>query len=100
MKKGVAIPYIIAIILGVAVIGLVGYWLFFSGGQLGKGVATQQCRADFREACTEWANTGYVADSPTYKGVFQVGSDCESALVKDGNGDGALEKSDYRTACA
>ena len=49
--KGIAIPYIIAIILGVAVIGLIGYWLFVSGGQFGKGVGEQNCQSDVTQFC-------------------------------------------------
>ncbi len=31
--KGVAIPYVIALVLGVIIIGLIGYWLIFQGGK-------------------------------------------------------------------
>ncbi len=99
MKKGVAVPYIIAILLGVGVIGLIGYWLFASGGQFGEGAATQQCRSDFQIVCTEWAGTGYDGDRPAYKGVFKSGSDCETALVKDKNKDESLDKDEYKSAC-
>lgn len=50
MKKGVAVPYIIAILLGVAVIGLVGYWLFVSGSQLPKS----ECDTAQRNWCSQW----------------------------------------------
>lgn len=98
--KGVAVPYIIAILLGVGVIGLVGYWLFISGGQFGAGAATQQCRTDFQQACNEWAGTGYSGNKPAYSGVFTSGSDCEKALVKDKNTNDALDKDEYKSACA
>ena len=101
MMKAIAVPYIIAILLGVGVIGLIGYWLFVSGGQFGKGAATQQCRADYQQACNEWAGTGYLGNKPTYGGVFIANSDCEKSLVKDLDdpADG-LQKDEYQAACA
>ncbi len=70
MMKAVAVPYIIAILLGVGVIGLVGYWLFISGGQFGGGAAAQQCRSDFLQTCQRWASGGYSTNSPNNNGVF------------------------------
>lgn len=43
MIKAIAVPYIIAILLGVAVIGLVGYWLFFSGGKFSGESLSLEC---------------------------------------------------------
>lgn len=101
MKKGIAVPYIIAIMLGVAVIGFIGYWLFISSGKFGTGAASQQCKTDFIKACQEWASTGYTspADRPDYKGVFLADSDCEAALVKATGTGGARIKADYKKAC-
>lgn len=48
--KGVAVPYIIAILLGVAVIGFIGYWLFFAGGRLPQS----DCETAQRQWCTQW----------------------------------------------
>ncbi len=42
-SKAVAIPYIIALVLGIGVLGLVGYWLFGSGGKLGGEALSLQC---------------------------------------------------------
>lgn len=69
--KAVAIPYIIAILLGVGVIGLVGYWFFVSGGQFGTGVANQQCRTDFQQSCQTWVAVGYSTNIPPKNGVFE-----------------------------
>lgn len=55
MKKGIAVPYIIALILGIAVVGLIGYWFFF----LSKGVPEEACKTRLRSYCTEWSGTGY-----------------------------------------
>lgn len=61
MKKGIAVPYIIAILLGVGVIGLVGYWLFVSGGQFGGASAKEACNRNLALWCSQWANNGYTA---------------------------------------
>ena len=66
MKKGVAIPYIIAILLGVAVIGLVGYWLFVSGGKLGGGVTRASCESDQLKYCQQWSQTNYLGTRPDF----------------------------------
>lgn len=69
--KAVAVPYIIAILLGVGVIGLVGYWLFVSGGQFGAGATEQNCRNALLNMCNLWAADGYSADKlPTISGVL------------------------------
>lgn len=45
MKKAVAIPYVIAIILGIIVLALIGYW-FFSQGKKAVGTGSQaECDA-------------------------------------------------------
>ena len=54
--KGVAVPYIIAILLGVGVIGLIGYWLFVSGGQFGGSAATTGCRSAQLNYCNQKIN--------------------------------------------
>lgn len=49
--KAVAVPYIIALILGVAVIGLVGYWFASSGGKFGGQSAITICENKFLQYC-------------------------------------------------
>jgi len=49
--RGVAVPYIIALILGVAVIGLVGYWFATSGGKFGGQSAKTICDNKFLQWC-------------------------------------------------
>jgi len=51
--KAIAVPYIIAIVLGVGVIGLIGYWLFISGGQFGTGVSANKCDSDALNFCNQ-----------------------------------------------
>jgi hypothetical protein len=64
MPKGVAVPYIIAIILGIVVIALLGYWLFVLGGHVG-GVGTEQtCGAKKIAWCQQWSVNNFQGDCP------------------------------------
>ncbi|MBI2005326.1 MAG: hypothetical protein HYS80_01015 [Candidatus Aenigmarchaeota archaeon] len=48
MMKGVAIPYVIALILGVVVIGILGYWFVSYGGSaIGTGTQAECDASDF-----------------------------------------------------
>lgn len=61
MRKGVAVPYIIAILLGVAVIGLVGYWLFGSAGKIGPEEKRADCNIKLSNYCNEGVRVGSIA---------------------------------------
>ena len=52
--KGVAIPYIIAILLGISVVALVGYLFFASGQKFGGSVLTPGCQEIKERYCQEW----------------------------------------------
>ena len=54
-KKGIAVPYIIALILGIIVVGLIGYWLFTTPP---PGPAAE-CNTKAAQWCSEWAGTGF-----------------------------------------
>lgn len=98
--KAVAVPYIIAIILGVAVIGLVGYWFFVSGGRFGATTVEQQCRTDFSKACSLWAARAY-ADDIESQGLFKADptdEECTKKVVKD-KAPAGLDRNDYLNAC-
>src|SRR3990172_7100789 len=58
MRKAVAVPYIIAILLGIAVIGLVGYWFFVSTGRLGGAATLTDCQNKEVQYCSQWLRTG------------------------------------------
>lgn len=44
MKKGIAVDTVILIILGVVVIGLIGYLLYMKFGQVGTSATLNDCR--------------------------------------------------------
>lgn len=60
MRKGaIPIEYIIAIILGIIVVGVLGYWFFVLGGRL-PGQATETwCRARENQYCSELSQYGF-----------------------------------------
>lgn len=64
MEKGaVPVPYIIALILGIVVVGLLAYWFFVLGGRVGDQASETECRATENIYCTTWAATGYGDES-------------------------------------
>jgi hypothetical protein len=71
MSKGeVPIPYIIALVLAIVVIGLVVYWLYFSGGDFYRTITEYSCRSKMSAYCSQWKLGGdapkpYFASSPT-----------------------------------
>ncbi|TAL47569.1 hypothetical protein EPN87_02635 [archaeon] len=62
--KGIAVPYIIALILGIVIIGLLGYWFFVLGGQVGGTGTMQTCSAKQAAWCQQWSVTGFSGNCP------------------------------------
>lgn len=62
MRKGIAVQYIIALILGVAVLGLIGYWFFVLGGRIPGEATTTWCQTRENRWCSVWARTGLFPD--------------------------------------
>jgi len=56
--KGVVVPYIIAIMLGIIVLALLGYWFFFAGGRL-SGEIQPGCERLKERYCQEWKASEY-----------------------------------------
>lgn len=57
--KGIAVPYIIALILGIAVIAILGYWFFVLGGKIGGVGVTTECQAKEASYCQAWSAVNY-----------------------------------------
>ncbi len=73
-KKGaIPIPYIIALILGIVVLAIVAYWLFFSSGQFGGTISEASCRAKKMAYCNAWRINGW-AEKPN--GVDDFSTAC------------------------
>ncbi|MEM5790457.1 MAG: hypothetical protein QXP77_00135 [Candidatus Aenigmatarchaeota archaeon] len=53
MEKGVAIPYIVALVIGLIVIVFIVYWVYRSFG--GQGVSCSDCKSQFIDWCTRCA---------------------------------------------
>ena len=51
MKGAMPVPYIVALILAVIVIGLLGYWLIVNLGLFGTKSSEELCRAKLMGTC-------------------------------------------------
>ena len=60
MNKGqIPVPYIIALLLGIAVVAILGYWFFVLGGKI-PGQATESwCKIKENTWCSEYSATDY-----------------------------------------
>lgn len=65
MRKGVAIPYVIALVLGVGVIALLGIWFVVTGGRFSGAASDTYCQGQQVEYCTKWTATGTVPTWPS-----------------------------------
>ncbi len=59
MAKAVAVPYVIALILGIIVVAVIGYWFFVVAGGGGGQLSQTQCQANYINYCTQWSAVGY-----------------------------------------
>lgn len=66
MAKGeVPIAYIIALILGIAVVAVLGYWFFVLQGQGGGEINLDQCRNKAFTYCSMYRDNGYTQNADT-----------------------------------
>ena len=76
MRKGVAVGYVIALILGIVVIALIGVLLAVTGGKFSGQSAATQCNTDKIQWCLNWgANNYVVASKPS------TPSSCSTAAI-------------------
>lgn len=66
MRKGVAIGYVIALILGVAVVALIGIWFVTSGGKFAKASLEGDCRIAMAKECTKGISSGSASVAITF----------------------------------
>lgn len=59
MKGDMPIAYVVALILGIAVLVALGYWFYTTGGRLGPTISQQDCTRAFQQHCEEWKNSGF-----------------------------------------
>lgn len=70
MQKAVAVPYVIALILGIAVIALIGIWFVMSGGKFSTQSGKTLCDNKF----LQWCSVGR-SQTDTYA-TFKSGTEC------------------------
>lgn len=56
MLKAVAIPYVIALILGVIVIGILAYWFVSQSNKTTNVGASTECQGRVFSYCIQWQN--------------------------------------------
>lgn len=95
--KAVAVPYLVALILAVIILGVIGYWFLTSAGK-GGGIANESfCRARLLQFCSDlrtkkipsgidFFSEDYAGECNIYKGqpgwpsVSPNEEDCKSIL--------------------
>ncbi len=94
-KAALPIPYIIALIFGIVILAVLGYWLYSQSGKtIGKGASTE-CDALRSTFCQQWSITSYkIKPSMTFPGGCSepkdengcktlIGEKCSSTSVGD-----------------
>ncbi len=99
--KAVAIPYVIALILGVAVIALIGIWFVTSGGKFGSQSAVTLCDNKFLAFCVtnpsgEW--TDFTKSESGCSGVSHSFNQCSQVFGISGGQTPKDEKAPASTA--
>lgn len=62
MRKGaIPVPHIIALVLGIIVVGLLAFWFFILGGRLPGETDQARCNTLIHQYCTAWSACGYDA---------------------------------------
>lgn len=73
MRKAVAVPYVIALVLGVAVIALLGIWFVVTGGRFSGQASDTYCQGQQVQYCSQYIATGTEPSWP---------SQCENTKYK------------------
>lgn len=86
MRKAVAIPYVIALVLGIAVIGLIGFWFVSSGGKFGGQNSKTVCDNKFLQWCITHSGTyaNFVSDGNPECNFFGSYNNCNELGVSGG----------------
>ena len=66
-KGSIPIPYIVALVLAIAVIAIVVYWLFFSGSDFDRMLKEKGCYAKKLSYCNEY-ETSSTENIPPFAG--------------------------------
>ena len=90
MEKGVAIPYIVALVIGMVVVVFIVYWVYKSFSS--TVISAQECKAKFIDWCTlclnnKWAGGSLPSEisnclSTAYGISLAANSNCQTAKDK------------------
>ena len=89
MSKGaVPVPYIIALLLGIAVVAIIGYWFFVLSGQTGGEATLSTCNTRAYTYCAGWQVLGYTGDDnsgPSVGWFSESHKECSAHLSNIGS---------------
>jgi len=89
MSKGtLPVPHIIAIVLGIIVLALLGYWFFTTGGTFSGTASEAECRGKFLQYCISWSAVNFKGDERPGGEFFTTKKDCgphKSKLAPQGD---------------
>jgi hypothetical protein len=75
MAKGeIPIGYIIALVLGIAVVAILGYWFFVMQGSGGAQMTASQCQTMAYTYCRTWQANLYQGSNPPQANAPNVGA--------------------------
>jgi len=75
MAKGeIPIGYIIALVLGIAVVAILGYWFFIVQGSGGAQITVSQCQRLAYQYCQTWQANLYRDSNPPQTTAPDVGA--------------------------
>ncbi len=79
MSKGVAVSYIIAIVLGIVILALLGFWFNKEGTLFGSIADQETCKAKLIAYCTSWSTSGYDDNKKPGENedFYAIHKDCE-----------------------
>ena len=73
-KAAVSMPYIVAAVLGVLIIGIIGYWFFTSTGIFGGAIIETACKAKLVTCCANDKST-------TVDSCFDTNNECRNTIA-------------------
>jgi len=82
MKGALPVPHIVAILIGLAVVGLLGYWFFVLSGKFGSEAGEKECMTRIYTACARWREAGFPDEPGNYGLTDSLCKQCYD-VVKD-----------------
>lgn len=79
--------YIVGLILGIAVIAVIGYWFFFLSGKGRLQTDIGFCKAKYIEYCLEWSRNNWDPEDRPKGGWNSYAQECQTFGFSDNDRD-------------